>query len=119
MPRLADFLATLPRRLRVAVEFRHPSWLGDDVYDTLRAHGAALCIAEGGRDDGALTTPLVATTSWGYLRLRKVRYTGAALAVWAERIRAQRWSEAFVYFKHEDTASGPRLAARLSRLLAP
>src|SRR5262245_12476274 len=42
---LEAFLVTLPAGLRAAVEFRHDSWLSDDVYEVLRRHDAALCIA--------------------------------------------------------------------------
>jgi hypothetical protein len=40
------------------------------------------------------------------------------LSAWAERLRAQPWSEAFVFFKHEDAAAGPRLAARFGEMFA-
>ncbi|MEP6652781.1 MAG: DUF72 domain-containing protein [Myxococcales bacterium] len=116
LPRLQDFLALLPAGARAAFEFRHASWFSDDVYEALRARGAALCLAEA--ED--LATPVVPTTSWGYLRLRRADYDEAGLALWAQRLRDQSgtWSEAFVYFKHEDGARGPKLAARLGQLLA-
>ncbi len=75
--------------------------------------GAALCIA----DDEARSTPVVATAEFGYLRLRRPDYDDAALARWAEAVRAQRWSDAFVFFKHEDEARGPELALRFGKLL--
>jgi uncharacterized protein YecE (DUF72 family) len=106
---LADFLAALPAGFRAAFEFRHESWLGDEVYEALRARGAALCIAES--ED--LATPLVATADWGYLRLRRQDYVDADVARWAERIRAQPWSDTHVFFKHEDSGAGPALAAKL------
>jgi uncharacterized protein YecE (DUF72 family) len=107
--RLANLLVTLPPGLRVAFEFRHASWFDEDVYDLLRARDAALCIA----DTAEGTTPEVATAFWGYLRLRDVDYADGELDAWAARIRAHGWREAFVYFKHEETASGPALATRL------
>jgi uncharacterized protein YecE (DUF72 family) len=116
LPRLTDFLALLPPGARAAFEFRHDSWFADDVYEALRARGAALCWAEA--DD--LQTPFVATAGWGYLRLRRTDYDDAALAGWVERLRsgAGAWTEAFVYFKHEDAGRGPMLAARLGELMA-
>jgi hypothetical protein len=60
---------------------------------------------------------VVPTASWGYLRLRKVEYGTSELAVWAERLRSQPWSEAFVFFKHEDEATGPKLAAEFGPLV--
>src|SRR5712691_6104015 len=102
LPRLSDFLAVLPPASRCAFEFRHVSWFEEDVFEALRDRSCALCIAE----DEELATPLVATTGWGYLRLRRQDYGPESLSGWAARIRDQAWTEAFVYFKHEDEARG-------------
>jgi uncharacterized protein YecE (DUF72 family) len=115
LPRLEAFLASLPNRWRAAFEFRHPSWYEDDVFAALRGRDAALCIAETGEDNDP---PPVATASWGYLRLRKVEYGESELAGWAERVRQQAWEEAYVYFKHEDEATGPRLAGEFVKLVS-
>jgi uncharacterized protein YecE (DUF72 family) len=108
VPRIEAFLAELPSGLRVAFEFRHASWFDDEVYETLRTHRAALCTAEG----EGLASPLVATTDWGYLRLRLGVYSDEAIAAWAKRLHAPAWKEAFVYFKH-DEGGAPGLAAKL------
>ena len=111
LERLQAFLTVLAQAghgIRPAFEFRHASWFSDDVYATLRSAGAALCIAEAEK----LETPLQATTSWGYLRLRREDYTPALLDAWAERIAGQPWGEAYVFVKHE-TAEAPALARRL------
>ena len=113
---LRNFLKTLPAGMRAAVEFRHASWFDDETFAALREHHASLCIAEAGEDVDA---PLVATADWGYLRLRKVEYTEDDLRSWREKVGAQNWSEAFVFFKHEDEATGPKLAARFLELEAP
>ena len=111
--RLRDLLALVPAGVRCAFEFRHLSWFADDVYDTLRAHDAALCIA----DTEAGATADVVTASWGYLRLRGVSYDDTQLQGWARTAQRAEWKDTFVYFKHEDTASGPRLASRLREIL--
>ena len=111
--RLDEFLASLPKTLRPAVEFRHESWFGDDVYARLRVHGAALCIA----DVEDFSTPFVATTGWGYLRLRRQDYDQAALVPWADRVKAQSWTDAYVFFKHEDEGKGPSLAAAFGGMM--
>ncbi len=115
VPRLRDFLALLPRGTRAAFEFRHASWFDDTVYQELRASGAALCIG----DADGLSTPFVATTGWGYLRLRRSDYDQAALVGWAERVWAHReaWDAAFVFFKHEEAGRGPQLAAQFLQAL--
>ncbi len=114
LPRLRDFLALLPRGGRAAFEFRHDSWHDDAVLEALREAGAALCVA----DDEVRTTPLAATAPFGYLRLRRPDYDDAALAGWAERVKAQPWGEAFVFFKHEDEARGPDYALRFAAAAA-
>jgi len=112
--RLAATLDVVPHDMRCAFEFRHPSWFADDVYDVLRTHNAALCVAD--NDEGA--TPAVATADWGYLRLRAVEYSDGDLRRWIRVVRkvGAGWRDAFVFFKHEDSASGPRLAARFGAL---
>jgi uncharacterized protein YecE (DUF72 family) len=121
LDRLRAFLELVPKARRVALEFRNASWFEDDVFDLLRAHDAALCVAETGSDDdddesASEPVPLVATASWGYLRLRRNDYADADLRAWAERIGAEPWSEAYVFFKHEDEGAAPRLALRLMEL---
>lgn len=106
LPRLDAFLAHLPSDLEAAFEFRNATWLDGDVFALLRAAGAALCVA----DDEKGTTPLVATATWGYLRLRREDYAEADLDAWASRLAAQEWDSAYVFFKHEDEARAPELA---------
>jgi len=112
LPRLDAFLK-LPRRRRIAFEFRHASWFDDDVLELLRVRHAALCIAD---DDNELEVPFKATTDWGYLRLRRLDYRDRELAKWVKRVREQDWRDTFVYFRHEDQAIGPRLAKRFLEL---
>ena len=83
-----------------AFEFRHETWCDDEVYETLRARNAALVCAD--TEESARRRPIVPTADWGYLRLRRCDYDDAALRPWVERIRAQPWQRAFVFFKHED-----------------
>jgi uncharacterized protein YecE (DUF72 family) len=62
------------------------------------------------------TTHIDKTADWGYMRLRRVNYSEENLAEWHERIRAQDWKEMFVFFKHEDEGTGPKLAAQFLKL---
>jgi len=110
LPRLKAFFDDMPERRRMAIEFRHASWFDDEVFDALRAQGAALCVADTGEEPVA---PLVATTDWGYLRLRREDFSDADLRDWARRIREQPWKEAYVFLKHEEEGKGPKMAARL------
>jgi uncharacterized protein YecE (DUF72 family) len=113
VPRLRGLFQHLKPTTRVAFEFRHPSWFDDEVYALLRKHQAALCIA----DTEDLETPFIATTDWGYLRLRKTDYTATALKKWAKQMKEQAWSDCTVFFMHEDTGTGPKFAAQLLDVL--
>jgi uncharacterized protein YecE (DUF72 family) len=118
--RLKAFLELLPTRgaegggLRAAFEFRHQSWFDDEVLEALRARGIALCIAEA---EDKLEVPFVSTADWGYLRLRRPDYTDAELKAWVKRIKGEKWSDAYVFFKHEDEGKGPKMAARFGELV--
>jgi uncharacterized protein YecE (DUF72 family) len=114
LPRLAAFLAQLPKGKRVALEFRHASWHDDEVYETLRAHDAILCVTDTDTGD----TPFVVTAPDGYVRLRRTHYDDADLAGWVERIAAQSVARTYVYFMHEDEALGTKFGKRLDELWA-
>ncbi len=111
--RLAAFLDVLPAGTPAVFEFRHDSWGSDEILGLLREHGAARCVAD---TDAGDPPPIVATADIGYFRLRREEYTDAQLRAWSEAISAQPWSEAFVFFKHEDDGAGPAMAARLNAL---
>ena len=110
LPRLSEFLRLLPEGHGAAFEFRNASWFADDVYDALKAAGAALCLSE--REDNA-PPPLVETASWGYVRLRLETYSDDDLERWAGRLAATAWRQIYGYFMHEPTA--PAYAQALMR----
>jgi uncharacterized protein YecE (DUF72 family) len=110
---LGAFLENLPPGRQIAFEFRNPSWQDDAVHEMLRARGVMLCTADTDTGD---PPPLVATAKLGYLRLRREAYSDPDLEGWVKRIAAQPWTRAYVYFKHEDEATGPKFAARFAKL---
>lgn len=112
--RVGDLLTQFPTDVRAACEFRHPSWWSDDVYELLRSTNTALCIAD--TEEG--TTPLVATADFGYVRLRDEGYSPDRLAEWHKRIQALggAWTDAFIFFKHEEQGMGPKLAGEFRAL---
>jgi uncharacterized protein YecE (DUF72 family) len=88
---------------------------GDETLTLLREHQAALCIAEA--EDG-VEVPFVSTAKWGYLRLRRPDYGDAELKAWVDKVKQQAWSDAFIFFKHEDEGKGPLMAKRFLELAA-
>jgi uncharacterized protein YecE (DUF72 family) len=113
---LQAFLAELPSGIRAAFEFRHNSWFDEEIFQSLGARNAALCVAQSEQID----TPAVATADFGYLRLRRQDYTATDVTFWADFLGSNesKWSDAFVYFKHEERGEGPRLASEMIRMLA-
>ena len=59
------------------------------------------------------------TADWGYLRLRRVNYSEENLAIGRLAFAHQNWKETFVFFKHEDEGTGPKLAAQFLKLANP
>jgi uncharacterized protein YecE (DUF72 family) len=108
---LDEFLQTLPPRVCGAFEFRHESWLDDEVFARLRDRNLALCIA----DSEKRSTPVIATADYAYLRLRDEGYTEAHIHDWAARVQdlASQCRDVYVYFKHEEQGLGPAFARML------
>ena len=108
---LADFLATLPRDIRCAFEFRHPSWLAPPVYQLLEKYGMALCLAESEK----LVIPEVVTANFVYSRLRMPEYSPEDRKEIAERVEQLlgQGRDVYVFFKHEDTPAGALYAEEL------
>ena len=111
LDRLARFLEWLPGDTRFAFEFRDASWFTEEVFDLLRAHDAALCVAEAEK----LAVPDVVTASFAYYRLRKPPYDELALRRLRRRsddlLAAGR--DVYLVFKHEEDAGGALEAERV------
>jgi len=107
--RLKTFLDLLPAETRAAFEFRHETWFDEEVFSLLRDKDCALVVSD---TDEKPLSEIISTAGWGYLRLRRTAYDENDLAGWMKRVRGQKWKEAFVFFKHEDEGTGPRLAGQ-------
>jgi uncharacterized protein YecE (DUF72 family) len=90
---------------RHCFEFRHETWFRDEVYERLRAYGAALVIGD------TPQRPWQAhemTTDWTFVRFhwgargRRGNYSRTELEEWAKRIEGWRSQvEVFVYFNND------------------
>ncbi len=109
--RLEGYLPMLPKDIRFAFEFRHASWLKDEVYGMLADRNIALCFAESDR----LAIPHVFTSDFGYFRLRKGDYNPEARARISDQVQGllDAGRDAYVYFKHEDDPNGAIWAEEL------
>jgi uncharacterized protein YecE (DUF72 family) len=108
---LDAFLDDLPPKVCAAFEFRHLSWLDDEIFDHLAARNLALCVA----DSEKMSAPVRVTAEYAYFRLRDEGYTPDDIARWADTIAraTSACRDVFVYFKHEEEGKGPELARML------
>ena len=110
---LRVFLELQPPGLKTAFEFVHETWHIPAVFEILYAYGATVVVSD---DDEIRNTELDDAAAWQYLRLRRSSYGDDELMEWRKRIVASGASDAFVYFRHEDTAAGPAMARRFLAL---
>ena len=120
LPRVEQFLASLPEGNRWVLEVRHPSWQVPSVYETLGRRGVALGVPVGGR----VQPDLVTTAPFTYLRMHAGATPGGGfeeeqLRAWAARIRAlwRSGKDVFVYFNNDWEGHAVRDALRLRELL--
>ncbi len=118
--RLDRALGAFPAHVRVAVEFRHPSWFTEAVRAILGRHNAALVWAD---RLGRLQNPEWVTADWLYLRLHggsgtAGNYGRRVIDRYAGRL-ARVAEDAYVYFNNDRTGNAVRnaleLAAQLGR----
>ena len=109
------FIDDLPPNVRAAFEFRHPSWLAEDVFERLARKNLALCVA----DSEKMSTPVQITADYAYFRLRDEGYGDADIAKWTEAAKqaAATAKDVFVYFKHEDEGKGAAFGQQMMALL--
>ena len=123
--RLDYFLARVPGWMRVAVEFRHPSWHREEVFALLAAHRAAYCVMSGAN----LPCMLRATTDFVYVRMhgpdREHLYAGSyrgrrpALVGGPDRRVGPGGKDVFVYFNNDGKANAVRNARTLPGPVGP
>jgi uncharacterized protein YecE (DUF72 family) len=106
---------------RHCIEFRHPSWFIEEVYELLRWHGVALVIAD---RKGLEFQEHVLTTDWTFVRFhhghrgRRGNYSKTEIAEWAQRIEA--WAQSvdvYAYYNNDWEIFAPRNAVTLKREL--
>lgn len=112
---LASFLSELPQGLRMAFEFRHPSWHDDATLRLLSAHEAALVLTDEG--DGA--PRLTLTAGFTYVRIRGDGDREDVIDSWSERLGglARRGIDVYAFLQHDRRGLAVDRAMRLATLL--
>ncbi len=101
--RLKNFLEKLPREQQFAFEFRHVSWLDEEVYSLLRDSNSAIVWQSSGKfpDDCTPTADFIYTRFHG-LTGYKYSYKKSDLEPWAEIIQKHidEGRDAHIYFNN-------------------
>jgi uncharacterized protein YecE (DUF72 family) len=118
---LEAFLSGLPRGLKHVIEFRHQSWLVEDVFEILCRHNAGLCVF----NMPSFSCPLRATADFAYIRfhgsdsLYSSCYSDSELAGWARGIAdlAADLDAVYIYFNNDVAGFAVRNAMTIREYL--
>ncbi len=117
--RLGSIVSQLETGQRHAVEFRHPSWWNDEVFEAFRKAGLIFSSVNAPR----LPDPIVKTTEAIYVRFHGAKqwyrydYSEQELESWAEKIQAAGAKEIWAYFNNDFQGCAFRNAQTLKRML--
>ncbi|MGD0946820.1 MAG: DUF72 domain-containing protein [Candidatus Binatia bacterium] len=117
--RFSAFLDALPPELMHVFEFRHQSWINDQIFAALEAHGASLCV----HDMIGIEIPRVAIGPVTYVRFHGTLpkyaggYSDTVLSSWARWLQEQATAgqAAFAYFNNDAEAQAVFDAQKLRR----
>lgn len=120
--RFRAFLDALPSDLIHVFEFRHQSWVNDEIFATLDGHRASLCV----HDMTGIEIPRVATGPVAYVRFHGTLplyaggYSQRTLRSWAEWLTEQAAAgrSAFAYFNNDAEGQAVFDAQKLRRCVS-
>lgn len=106
LEKLKGFLGVVPEDVRFAIEFRHPSWLREDVWSLLRSRNVANTIV----DEPLLPPDAIVTADFAFIRWHgrgtrpwyNYRYSQSELASWAPKVKdvVGRTKKTYGYFNN-------------------
>ncbi|TAL63008.1 MAG: DUF72 domain-containing protein [Legionella sp.] len=123
IPRLTEFIHSLPKEFLYTFEFRHQSWFCDELYELLDKNQMSLCFY----DHKLYRSPEIVTSApFIYIRMHgpdeqayQGAYEEATLQEYAQKCR--KWhaegKTIYCYFDNDDKANAPKDAQRLRELL--
>ncbi len=119
LERLKGVLDVLPKEMRAAFEFRHPTWEAQEVQRLLDAAGCALVLAD---RPGARVSSVV-TGGWSYVRFHQGSATGPdypreKLRRWAEKIAGLAARLVYLDVNNDPGGAAVRDARTLTELLS-
>ena len=110
----------LPRGIRAAFEFRHPSWFTPPVVRLLASSGSALVHAD---RPGVSPSDIPSVGGWSYVRCHQGQRTAPGyprrkLRAYADRLAELGGRDAFVFFNNDAEGAAVRDARTLVQLLS-
>lgn len=120
--RLETFCKLLAPEYKNVMEFRHPSWFDEEVYDILRKYDVAYCIISAPE---GLPEDVITTAQHGYLRFHgkdewyNYDYSEDQLKEWVDILEKMNMKEVFIYFNNDYNANAVKNGKRLIELLSP
>lgn len=130
MPGLQKLLASLPRDLQFAIEFRDRSWLRKETYELLSSHNIAMVMLD--HEDHPWARDLPATADFLYLRLvgKHGRYEDIGYEKWDPTEELIRWknrielrakeraiNEVWVLFNNDYAGHAPATLRRFAKIV--
>ncbi|HKP69711.1 MAG TPA: DUF72 domain-containing protein [Pyrinomonadaceae bacterium] len=126
---LRNFISRLPRDVRFAVEFRHPSWFVGWTFEELNENGVALALVAGKwvAEEVMFAAFEKTNVPFAYVRLMGIRDLPSfdrvqrdrsdEISRWADRIRELRATDVFIYVDNYFEGHAPATANKMKRFL--
>ena len=103
------------------IEFRHPSWWDDQVYEILEKHKVVFCMVSA---PGDLPETVVETAQVAYLRFHgkddwyDYQYSEQELRAWAKKCGDLKSRRLYAYYNNDVGARAPENAREFAELIA-
>jgi uncharacterized protein YecE (DUF72 family) len=116
---LNEIVSQLEQGRRNVVEFRHPSWWNDTVYEAFQKAGIIFCSCSAPK----LPDGLIKTAEDIYVRFHGTKrwyrhdYSQEELAGWAAQIRESGAQRVWIYFNNDHDCYAPKNARELLHIL--
>jgi uncharacterized protein YecE (DUF72 family) len=121
IPKLEAFCQELDNDFTHVLEFRHPSWFDEDVYEFMKKNNIAFCILSA---PGNLPEDLIVTHKTAYVRFHGKKewydylYSEKELKEWKKRLNGlKNIEQLFVYFNNDKHGNAVKNAITLKKLL--
>lgn len=119
-----DFLKNAVEQFDISknniIEFRHPSWFDEEVYDLLNKSEVGFCSVS----SADLPDDLIITANTVYIRFHGVGseryhylYSDRELKEWADKLKESDSDHIFCYFNNDYHANAPKNAQMLQKMI--